>query len=54
MVSMELLQPLTEISTSNFPGGKGVRCVGLTTIPPSCGDCLEPQLPGTSRARPGL
>ena len=30
-----------------FPGGNGGRCVGLTTLPPSCADCLqiwEPQL----------
>ena len=40
-----------------FPGGKGGRCVGLTTLPPSCADCLEiwePQPPGTLRACPGL
>jgi len=40
-----------------FPGGKGGRCVGLTTLPHSCVDCLEilePQLPGTFRACPGL
>jgi hypothetical protein len=24
-----------------FPGGKGDRCVGLTTVPLSCADCLE-------------
>jgi len=24
-----------------FPGGKGGQCVGLTTLPPSCADCLE-------------
>ena len=33
-----------------FPGGKDGRCVGLTTLPPSCADCLEicePQPPGT-------
>jgi len=24
-----------------FLGGKGGRCVGLTTLPPSCSDCLE-------------
>ena len=51
-------------STSNrneyqeyFLGGKGGRCVGLTTLPPSCVDCLEiwePQPPGTLRACPGL
>jgi len=36
-----------------FPGGKGGRCVGLTTLPPSCADWLEiwePQTPGTLRA----
>jgi len=33
-----------------FLGGKGGWCVGLTTLPPSCADCLEiwePQPPGT-------
>jgi hypothetical protein len=24
-----------------FPGGKGGRCIGLTTLSPSCADCLE-------------
>jgi len=40
-----------------FPGGKGGRCVGLKTLPPSCADCLEiwePQPPGTLWACPGL
>jgi hypothetical protein len=35
-----------------FPGGKDGRCVGLTTLPPSCADCLEiwdPRPPGTLR-----
>ena len=44
-------QPLTEMSTRNFSlGGKDGRCVGLTTLPPSCASCLEiwePQPPGT-------
>jgi hypothetical protein len=31
-------QPLTEMSTN---GGKGGRCVGLTTLPTSCADCLK-------------
>jgi len=40
-----------------FSGGKGGWCIGLTTLPPSCADCLEiwePQTPGTLRASPGL
>jgi len=38
-------------------GGKGGRCVGLTTLPPSCADCREswePEPPGTLRACPGV
>jgi len=38
-------------------GGKGGRCVGLTTLPPLGADCLEiwePQLPGTLRACPSF
>jgi len=36
-------QPLTETSTRNISwvGGKGSRCVRLTTLPPSCADCLQ-------------
>jgi len=40
-----------------FPGGKVGRCVGLTTLPPSCANCLEiwdPQTPGTLWACPGI
>jgi len=40
-----------------FLGGKGSWCVGLTTLPPSCADCLEiwePHPPGTHRTCPGL
>jgi hypothetical protein len=29
-------QPLTEMNTRCIPGGKGGRCVRLTTLPPSC------------------
>jgi hypothetical protein len=50
-------QSLTEMSTRNISWGKGGRCVGLTTLPPLCADCLEiwePQPPGTLRACQGL
>jgi hypothetical protein len=45
------------MSTRNiFWGGKGSRCIWVTTLPPSCADCLEiwePQPPGTlSLSRP--
>jgi len=57
-MALGLTQPVTEMSTRNISyGGKGGRCVGLTTLPPSCADCLEiwePQIPGTVRACPGL
>jgi hypothetical protein len=46
-------QPLTEMSTRNISWGKGGRCLGLTTLPPLCADCLkiwDPQLPGNLRA----
>jgi hypothetical protein len=51
---------LTEMSTRSIYGGgrgKGDRCLGLTTLPPLCADCLEiwdPQPPGTIRACQGL
>jgi len=40
-----------------FLRGKDGRCVGLTTLPPSCADCLEiwePQPLGYLWACPGL
>jgi len=40
-----------------FLRGKGGRCIRLTTLPPSCSNCLEiwePQPSGTLRACPGL
>ena len=47
-------QPLTKMSTRNISqGGKCGLCVGLTTLPPSCVECLEiwePHPPGTLRA----
>ena len=53
-MALGLSQPLTEMSTRNTSWG---GCVGLTTLPPSCVDCLEiwePQPSGTPRACPGL
>ena len=37
-----------------FPGGKCGRCVGLTTLPPSCADCLEFLAASTSCSPKGL
>ena len=56
--ALGLTQLLTEMSTRNTSwGSKGGRCIGLTTLPPSCADCLEiwePQPPGTLRACKGI
>jgi hypothetical protein len=57
-MALRSTQPLTEMSTRNISlGGKGGRCVGLTTLPPSCLVCLEiwnPQPPGTLRVCTGF
>jgi hypothetical protein len=56
-MALGLTQPLTKMGTRNIYWGKGGRCVRLTTLPPSCVDCLEtlePQTSGTLRSRPGL
>jgi hypothetical protein len=45
-----------EEEKEDFLRGKGGRCVGLTTLPPSCADCLEicePQSLGTLRVSLG-
>ena len=58
IMALWLTKPLTKMSTRNISwGGKSGRSLGLTTLPPSCADCLEiwePQPPGTLRACPGL
>ena len=42
-------RPLTDVDTRNISlVGKGGRCVGLTTLPPSCADCLEIWEPQTT------
>ena len=50
-VALGSTQPLTEMSTRNISWCiKSARCVGLTTLPPSCADGLEiwePQPAGT-------
>jgi hypothetical protein len=51
------IQPLTKMNTRNISWGKGGRCLGLTTFPHLCDNCLkiwEPQPPGTLRACQGL
>jgi hypothetical protein len=59
-MALGMTQPLREVSTRNISwgeGGKGGRCVGLTTLPPSCADYLqiwEPEPPGTLRTSAGL
>jgi hypothetical protein len=37
-MALGLTQPLTETSTRCISWDKGGRCVGLTTLPPSCAD----------------
>jgi len=54
-----LLTPLSFIRCIPLPHSliSRMRCVWLTTLPPSCADCFkiwEPQPPGTLRACPGL
>jgi hypothetical protein len=47
---------LVKVSNRNIPGGKGGRCVRLTS-PPSRAECQEiwePKPPGTLWATPGL
>jgi hypothetical protein len=49
-------QPLTEMSTTgiSWGEGKGCRCVGLITLPPSLAKCLEIVGASTSWSPKGL
>jgi hypothetical protein len=47
-------QPLTEMSNRKFLGGKGVRRVGLTTLPPSVSRMSENVEASTSHSPKGL
>ena len=56
-MALGLTQFLTEISTRNILWDKGGRCVGLTTLLPSCADYLEiwaPETAGILRNSPSL
>jgi hypothetical protein len=57
-LALGLTRPLTEMNNWNISwGGKDSRCIRLTTLPPSCAECLEiwePQPPGTLRACNGI
>jgi hypothetical protein len=56
-MALELTQPLLKMSTRNTLGGKGDRCVRLTTSPPSrteCHEIWESKPPGTLWVTPGL
>ena len=56
-VVLVLIQSLKEKNNKNISWGKDGRCLGLTTLPLSCADCLEiwePQPPGTLWASLGL
>ena len=39
--SFKISDNLAKSFQFDFPGGKDGRCVGPTTLPPSCVDCLE-------------
>jgi hypothetical protein len=57
IVALRSTQPVKMSTRTSSWGAKARWCVRLTTLPPSCADCLEiwePQPPGTLRACSGL
>jgi hypothetical protein len=55
-VALGSTQPLVQMSTRNIPGGKGGRCVRLTSplLRAECHEIWGPKLPGTLWATPCL
>jgi hypothetical protein len=53
-MALESTQPLTEISSRKFPGGRAGRPVGLTTLPPSVCRMSENVGASTSQSPKGL
>jgi hypothetical protein len=53
-MALESIQPLTEMSTRNLPGGKKRPCMGLTTLPPSVSRMSENVGASTSLSPKGL
>jgi hypothetical protein len=56
-LSIDRLSHNTNEYQKRLQRGEGGRCLGLTTLPPSCADCLEicdPQPSGTFGVCPGL
>jgi len=53
-MALEPTETPAEISTRNILWGKDGQCLGLTTLPPVCADCLEILRPSISRRSVGL
>jgi hypothetical protein len=53
-MALDSIQPLTEMSARKFPGGKGGRRVGLTTVPPSVSPISKNVGASTLRSPKGL
>jgi hypothetical protein len=53
-MALGLTQRLIEMSTRDISWVISVRCSGLSTLPPSCADCLEVLRASTSWSPKGL